>query len=160
MKMCTHCGGGVSKTEKTCGRPLWMSQTHCVLLEHCYSVDFAWWFDRKISFFSLLSKTSKKNLLNDKNSKLHFAVWQKKLLPSRGSSKVVILASQLTKPRKVKRLFSLSTGSRKPHQRYRFKAGKYKFNPNHDFSVKSSWEVHLLILFQKDVVCYSKVTSM
>ena len=29
---------------------------HCVLLKHYYSVDFPWWFDRKISFFSLLSK--------------------------------------------------------------------------------------------------------
>ena len=50
--------------------------SHCVLLGHYYSVDFSWWFDRKISFFSLLSK----NLLNDNNSKLHFAIWQKKLL--------------------------------------------------------------------------------
>ena len=47
--------------------------THCVLLRHYYSVDFPWWFDRKISFSSLLSK----NLLNDKKSKLHFAIWQK-----------------------------------------------------------------------------------
>ena len=37
--------------EKAC------SPTHCVLLKHYYSVDFPWWFDRKISFFSLLSKT-------------------------------------------------------------------------------------------------------
>ena len=33
------------------------TRSHCVLLEHYYSVDFPWWFDRKISFFSLLSKT-------------------------------------------------------------------------------------------------------
>mgnify|MGYP007048914558 CR=1 FL=1 len=30
---------------------------HCVLLKHYYSVDFPWWFDRKCSFFCLLSKT-------------------------------------------------------------------------------------------------------
>ena len=33
------------------------SLAHYVLLEHNYSVDFPWWFDRKITFFSLLSKT-------------------------------------------------------------------------------------------------------
>ena len=33
------------------------TNAHCVLLKHYYSVDFPWWFDRKISFFSLLSKT-------------------------------------------------------------------------------------------------------
>ena len=33
---------------------------HCGLLEHYYSVDFLWWFDRKISSFGLLSKTDKK----------------------------------------------------------------------------------------------------
>ena len=32
---------------------------HCVLLRHYYSVDFPRWFDRKISFFSLLCKTWK-----------------------------------------------------------------------------------------------------
>ena len=31
---------------------------HCVLFKH-YSVDFPWWFDRKTSIFSLLSKTWK-----------------------------------------------------------------------------------------------------
>ena len=36
------------------------TKTHCVLLEHYYSVDFPWRFDRKISFFSLLSKTAEK----------------------------------------------------------------------------------------------------
>jgi hypothetical protein len=50
------------------------------------------------------------------------------LLDTRGSSKLAILASQLTKPPKMKRLFSfglvpenLTRGS----QRYRFKARKY-----------------------------------
>ena len=47
---------------------------------------------------------------------------------------LVILASQLTKPFKVKRLFSLSTGSTRGPQRYKFKVGKYKFNPNHNKS--------------------------
>ena len=54
--------------------------SHCVLLKHYYSVDFPWWFDRKISFFSLLSKTwklEKEKLSNDRNSKLHFVIWQK-----------------------------------------------------------------------------------
>ena len=32
---------------------------HCILLKQYYSVDFPWWFDRKTSFFSLLSKTWK-----------------------------------------------------------------------------------------------------
>ena len=59
------------------------SNSHCVRLEHYYSVDFPWWFDREMSFFSLLSKTAynmmigKKMLSNDKNSKLHFVIWQK-----------------------------------------------------------------------------------
>jgi len=38
---------------------LLVGNTHCVLLKHYYSVDFPWWFDRKISFFSLLRKTWK-----------------------------------------------------------------------------------------------------
>ena len=56
---------------------------HCFLLEHYYSVDFLRWFDRKISFFSLLSKTAynmmigKEKLSNDRYSKLHFMIWQK-----------------------------------------------------------------------------------
>ena len=49
---------------------------HCVLLKHYYSVDLPWWFDRKI-FFSFYSKSKWKNLSNDRNSKLHFAIWQK-----------------------------------------------------------------------------------
>ena len=59
------------------------ANTHCVCLEHYYSVDFPWWFDRKISFFSFLCKTAydmmigKKMLSNDRNSKLHFVIWQK-----------------------------------------------------------------------------------
>ena len=54
---------------------------HCVLLEHYYSVDFPWWFDRKISFLSKSADNmmiGKKKLLNDRNTKLHFAIWQKK----------------------------------------------------------------------------------
>ena len=37
-----------------------VANAHCVLLEHYYSMDFTWWFDRKISFFSIPSKTAKK----------------------------------------------------------------------------------------------------
>ena len=54
---------------------------HCVLLKHYYSVDFPWWFERKIcrDFFHFTVWWSKrKNLSNDRNSKLHFAIWQKK----------------------------------------------------------------------------------
>ena len=88
------------------------TKTHCVLLEHYYSVDFPWWFDRKISF---LSKTAdnmmirKKKLLNDRNSKLHFVIWRKKAASIESKSKTI-------------------------------------------FSVKSSWEVHWIIMFQKDLV--------
>ena len=58
---------------------MWWAQSaplHTVLLKHYYSVDFPWWFDRKI-FFSFYSKSKWKNLSNDRNSKLHFAIWQK-----------------------------------------------------------------------------------
>ena len=33
-----------------------MTSPHCVLLEHYNSVDFPWWFDRKISFLVSLAK--------------------------------------------------------------------------------------------------------
>ena len=62
--MCTHGGGeGSIKDRKKLADFLYgWSHTHCVLLENYYSVDFAWWFDRNI---------------NDKNSTLHLAIWQK-----------------------------------------------------------------------------------
>ena len=53
---------------------------HYILLKHYYSVDFPWWFDRKICrlFFHFTVWWSKrKNLLNDRNSKLHFVIWPK-----------------------------------------------------------------------------------
>ena len=56
--------------------------THYLLLKHYYSVDFPW-FDRKICrdfFHFTVWWPKRKNLLNDRNSKLHFAIWQKKLL--------------------------------------------------------------------------------
>ena len=62
---------------------MYFFSTHCVFLEHYYWVDFPWWFDRKMSFFSFLCKTAynmmigKKMLSNDRNSKLHFVIWQK-----------------------------------------------------------------------------------
>ena len=46
---------------------------HCIRPEHYCSVDFPWWFDRKISFFSVLAKKS----WNDKYSKLQSAIWRK-----------------------------------------------------------------------------------
>ena len=53
--------------------------SHWVLLKHYYSVDFPWWFDRKL--VSLVSSAKlgnwKKKLSNDRNSKLHFVIWQK-----------------------------------------------------------------------------------
>ena len=59
-------------------------------------------------------------------------------LKIRGSSELVLLASQLTKPLKVKRPFSFFGLFPEPltrgPQRYRFKAGKYEFNPNHNKS--------------------------
>ena len=54
---------------------------------------------------------------------------------SRGSSELVILASQLTKPLKEKSFFSFNLVPENPTrgpQRYRFKARKYKFNHNHN----------------------------
>ena len=63
--------------------------------------------------------------------------WVGILSEAKGSSELTILASQLTKPPRMKRLFSfglvpenLTRGS----QRYRFKAGKYEFNPIHNKS--------------------------
>ena len=53
--------------------------THYLLLKHYYSVDFPW-FDRKICrdfFHFTVWWLKRKNLLNDRNSKLHFAIWQK-----------------------------------------------------------------------------------
>ena len=53
--------------------------THCVLLKHYYSVDYPWWFDRKICrgfFHFTIWWLKRKNLSNDRNSKLHFAIWQ------------------------------------------------------------------------------------
>ena len=49
-----------------------LNDAHCVLLKHYYSVDFPWWFDRKISFFSLLSKTADNMMIRKKIVK-----WQK-----------------------------------------------------------------------------------
>ena len=67
--------------------------------------------------------------------------WVGILSEARDSSKLVILASQLTKPPKMKRLFSFvlvpENLTRGP-QTYRFTAGKYEFNPNHKKS-------HLLV---------------
>ena len=42
------------------------SNSHCVRLEHYYSVDFPWWFDREMSFFSLLSKTADNMMIGNK----------------------------------------------------------------------------------------------
>ena len=49
------------------------ANTHCVCLEHYYSVDFPWWFDRKISFFSFLCKTAYNMMIGKKN----VVKWQK-----------------------------------------------------------------------------------
>ena len=75
--------------------------THCVVLKHYYSVDFPWWFDRKIGFFSFLRKVVKwqtlkaalcyltkklvslvfsAKLVKWQNVKLHFVIWQKNCL--------------------------------------------------------------------------------
>ena len=49
-----------------------LTSSHCVLLEHYYSVDFPWWFDRKNWFTKTANKMTmvKKELLNGKNLKL------------------------------------------------------------------------------------------
>ena len=56
----------------------------------------------------------------------------------RGSSELVLLASQLTKPLKLEEAFSFFGLFPEPltrgPQQYRFKAGKYEFNPNHNKS--------------------------
>ena len=47
------------------------NMTHCVLLKHYYSVEFPWWFDRKISFFSKTCEMAKcKATLCDLTEKL------------------------------------------------------------------------------------------
>ena len=48
--------GKMSSWDPNLGLMLGLAVTHCVLLEHYYSVYFPWWFDRKISFFSVLEK--------------------------------------------------------------------------------------------------------
>ena len=67
------------------GRCIWRHSLstipHCVLLEHYYSVDFPWWFDRKISFFSILNKTNEK-LVKWQEFKAAFCDLTRKLLPS------------------------------------------------------------------------------
>ena len=63
--------------------------------------------------------------------------WVGILSEARGSSELAILASQLTMKPRMKRLFSFGLVpenlTRGP-PRYRFKAEKYKFNPNHNKS--------------------------
>ena len=51
---------------------------HCGLLKYYCSVDFIWWFDRKISFFSLVIKNS----LNDRIQNCILWFDKKTLLPS------------------------------------------------------------------------------
>ena len=46
---------------------------HYVLLKHYYSVDFPWW----LFFHFTVWWPKRKNLLNDRNSKLHFVIWPK-----------------------------------------------------------------------------------
>ena len=49
---------------------------HSVLLEHYYSTDFPWRFDRKMTKL-LITGWLEKKLSNDWNSKVQFAIWQK-----------------------------------------------------------------------------------
>ena len=59
------------------GQPLWtLTKAHCVLLEHYYSVDFPWWFDKK----KMCHLNCQWKLVKWQQMKLHFLIWQKSCL--------------------------------------------------------------------------------
>ena len=65
------------------------TMAHWVILEHYYSMDFTWWFDRKISFFSIISKTAEKFVNWQQFKAALFGLTEKKLLPSNKTFKLM-----------------------------------------------------------------------
>ena len=51
------------------------SRTHCVILEHYYSVDFPWWFHRNFFCLSIV-KSNWKNSWNQSVKKVTQVIWQ------------------------------------------------------------------------------------
>ena len=71
--------GKMSSWDPNLGLMLGLAVTHCVLLEHYYSVYFPWWFDRKNCF----TKTANDNdffSVKWQKLKLHLVISQKNCL--------------------------------------------------------------------------------